>query len=199
MKAYATVEEYILSSEQWKVALMLLRDIFLSVGLTETVKWGGPVYTSEGKNIAGMAAFKSYVGIWFHQGALLKDKKQKLISAQEGVTKALRQWRFDSAGEIAKESGTIIEYLKEAMENQKQGKQIKPAKDKPLAIPFELQDLFDKDPGLKQRFEALSLSRRRDYAEYIGTAKQPETKQKRLDKIIPMIFKGIGLNDKYVK
>lgn len=199
MKAFATVDEYILNTGEWMESMNLLRDIFLSAGLDETVKWGGPVYTCNGKNIAGMAAFKSYAGIWFYQGALLKDEKKKLVNAQEGVTKALRQWRFASASEIAEESETIIRYVKEAIENQEQGKQFKPSKDKLLIIPDELQDVFGRDSDLKQRFEALSLSKRRDYAEYINTAKQPETRQKRLERIIPMILQGIGLNDKYLK
>lgn len=177
----------------------LLRDVILSTGLKESIKWGAPVYTYETKNIAGMAAFKSYAGIWFYQGALLEDKGKKLISANEGVTKALRQWRFNSIKEIQDELNTIREYLAEAILNQKQGKVIKPAIDKPLLIPEKLLELFKSNPELKQCFELLSLSRKRDFAEYISEAKRLETKLKRLDKIVPMILKGIGLNDKYLK
>jgi uncharacterized protein YdeI (YjbR/CyaY-like superfamily) len=199
MKAFATVDEYISGTGEWMESLNLLRDLFLSAGLDETVKWGGPVYTYEGKNIAGMAAFKSYAGIWFFQGALLKDKQKKLVNAQEGVTKALRQWRFGSADEVDRESKLIIEYIKEAIAHQKQGRQIKPDKNKPLILPEELKQVLDNNAGLKQRFDALSLSKKRDYVEYIGEARQMETKQKRLDKIIPMILEGKGLNDKYLK
>jgi uncharacterized protein YdeI (YjbR/CyaY-like superfamily) len=199
MKAFATVNEYISGTGEWMESLNLLRDLFLSAGLDETVKWGGPVYTFEGKNIAGMAAFKSYAGIWFFQGALLKDKQKKLVNAQEGVTKALRQWRFGSADEVDRESKLIIEYIKEAIAHQKQGRQIKPDKNKPLILPEELKQVLDNNAGLKQRFDALSLSKKRDYVEYIGEARQMETKQKRLDKIIPMILEGKGLNDKYLK
>ena len=89
MKGAKNAEEFILSNPQWQEALILLRDIFLSTGMEETIKWGVPVYTFEGKNVAGMACFKSYIGIWFYQGALLADKAQKLVNAQEGITKAL--------------------------------------------------------------------------------------------------------------
>jgi uncharacterized protein YdeI (YjbR/CyaY-like superfamily) len=199
MKSTTTVDEYILKSGNWKEALFLLRDVILSAGLLETVKWGAPVYTFETKNIAGMAAFKSYVGIWFYQGALLQDKSKKLINAQEGVTKALRQWRFDSAEEIRRDINTIKDYLNEAILNQKHGKEIKPAKDKPLILPQELLVFFKSNPELKLRFDSFSLSRKRDFAEYISEPKRLETKLKRLDKIVPMILKGIGLNDKYLK
>jgi uncharacterized protein YdeI (YjbR/CyaY-like superfamily) len=114
----ATVDEYILSTEKWRESLELLRSILLAEGLTETIKWGGPVYTSGSKNIAGMAAFKNYVAVWFYQGALLKDEKNMLVNAQEGVTKALRQWRFESVQEIASNSDLLTKYILEAIENE---------------------------------------------------------------------------------
>jgi uncharacterized protein YdeI (YjbR/CyaY-like superfamily) len=165
--------------------------------MTETVKWGVPVYTFEGKNIVGIAGFKAYVGLWFFQGAMLKDKKKKLINAQDGKTKALRQWRFDSVKEIEAESKTIKQYLEEAILNQKHGKEIKPERKKPLDIPKELYDIFIKDTKVKESFNSLSLPKQREYAEYIIEAKRDETKQKRLMKIAPLILKRKGLNDKY--
>ena len=165
--------------------------------MSETIKWGAPVYTFGGKNIVGIGGFKSYVGIWFFQGALLNDKKKKLINAQEGKTKALRQWRFNSVKEIEAESKTIKQYLKEAILNQKQGKEIKPERKKLLEIPKELNDFIKKDKKVKESFNSLSLSKQIEYAEYISEAKRDETKLKRLLKIALIILKGKGLNDKY--
>ncbi len=197
MKRYKTPEEYIANNKDWHQSLILLRDILLSRQMTETIKWGVPVYTFEEKNIVGTTAFKSYVGLWFFQGALLKDKKMKLINAQEGKTKALRQWRFNSVKEIEAESKTIKQYLEEAILNQKQGKEIKPERKKSLEIPKQLNGLFKTDKKAKESFNSLSLSKQREYAEYISEAKRDETKQKRLLKIVPIILKGKGLNDKY--
>ena len=199
MKAITTVDEYILSLDKWKESLELLRSIILSIGLTEAIKWGRPVYTSDSQNIAGMSAFKNHVAVWFYQGALLRDEKKKLVNAQEGVTKALRQWRFGSVNEITSNPELLRAYIREAIENEKQGKKIKPSKDKPLIIPDELKQVFGSNPELKKCFDTLTLTKRRDFAEYISGAKQQETKQKRLDKIIPMILQGMGLNDKYMK
>ena len=144
MKKYATVDEYILGNEKWQKALILLRDLLLSTGMEECIKWGGPVYTSGGKNIAGMAGFKSYVGIWFFQGALLKDDHNKLISADAEHTKALRQWRFESEDEIAADAALIVSYAQEAIANAKAGKEIKPDRNKPLIIPEELRSEFER-------------------------------------------------------
>jgi uncharacterized protein YdeI (YjbR/CyaY-like superfamily) len=197
LKRYKTPEEYIASNKDWQQALILLRDILLSTQMTEIVKWGVPVYTLEGKNIVGIAGFKSYAGLWFFQGALLKDNKKKLINAQSGKTKALRQWRFNSVKEIEKESKTIKQYLEEAILNQKQGKEIKPERKKPLGIPKELNVIFKKDKNVKECFHSLSLPKQRDYCNYISEAKREVTKISRLEKIVPMILNRIGLNDKY--
>ncbi len=197
MEYYKTIEEYFTKQEQWTEALEELRALFAQTEMIETLKWGAPTYTVNNKNVAGMAAFKSYVGIWFHQGVFLKDEHKKLINAQEGVTKALRQWRFDSKEDILAHQKLILAYLEEAIENQKLGKELKPNVKKELIIPQELQQVLDSDEKLNQQFQSMSLSKKRDFAEYISSAKRAETKLTRLEKITPMIQSGIGLNDKY--
>ena len=188
------VEEYIAKKAQWQNELIFLRNILLDLPVDETIKWGSPFYTSKGKNIVGLSAFKNYCGLWFVQGALLKDKHHVLINAQEGKTAAMRQMRFTSLDEINVD--LVKEYVLEAVQNQNLGKEIKPKK-KPLIIPIELQSEFDKNQQLKEIFESFTLGKKRDYAEYISEAKREATKQTRLEKIIPMILNGVGLNDKY--
>jgi len=199
MKRAASVEEYITSGGDWKESLALFRKLFQSTILEETVKWGMPVYTLNNKNVAGFSAFKSWCGIWFYQGVFLKDEEGVLINAQEGTTKALRQWRFKSTQEIKNHQDAILAYLEEAIRNQEKGKEIKPDRNMPLEIPVELERAFSQDPALKDIFNLLSLSKRREYAEHVGSAKREETRQQRLEKVIPMIFEGIGLSDKYRK
>ena len=179
----------------YREELEKLRGILLDAGLEETIKWGAPTYTYQGKNVVGIGAFKSYFGLWFFQGALLEDKKKKLVNAQEGVTKAMRQWRFESAKEI--DEKLIKEYIKESVHNIDQGREIKAVRKKPLSLPPELQQALKKSKKLENSFNGFSLSKRRDFAEYISSAKRDETKHKRLEKIIPMILEGVGLNDKY--
>lgn len=194
-----SVEAFVRKNVVWRQELLLLRETLLSCDLEETVKWGSPVYTFKGKNIVGLGAFKSYTGLWFFQGGLLADKQGKLVNAQEGKTKAMRQWRFSSIEEIKKDLKLIETYLKEAIQNQKQGKSISPERNKPVIMPAELRQAFKADTELQQLFKQLTLGRRRDFAEHIASAKRDETRQKRLAKIIPMIRAGIGLNDKYLK
>ncbi len=197
MKSFKTVEEYIAGNDQWQDALIKLREIMLSTEMEETVKWGVPVYTVNGKNIVGLAAFKNYAGIWFYQGTFLKDEKKKLINAQEGKTKALRQWRFKSIKEI--DVDLIKSYVFEAIENQKLGKEIKPTKNKKVVIPEVLQNALLQIEALHEQFNNLSPACKREYAEYIIDAKKEDTKLRRIEKIIPMIMDNVGLNDKYKK
>ena len=180
---------------EWQPELIKLREIIQSTELIETVKWGAPVYTVGGKNVVGLGAFKSYVGVWFFQGALLADQAGKLMNAQEGKTKAMRQWRFYSLEEI--DENLVKVYLEEAIQNQRQGKGVKPVKNKPLVIPDELKEAFTTNPALQENFSQLTLSKQREYTDHINEAKREETKQKRLEKIIPMILERKGLHDKY--
>ena len=194
-----TVAEFIKREKRWDRELDALRKIIKTTSLQEVIKWGIPVYTFEGKNLVGLAAFKSYTAIWFYQGSFLKDTGHKLINAQEKVTKGLRQWRFTSLDEIKSESETIKKYIEEAILNQKQGKSIKPDRNKPLIIPKDLEILLSENMKLKESYDQLTKSKQREYAEYVAEAKKEETRMKRLNKITPMILQGCGLNDKYKK
>ena len=188
------VDEFISKKAKWKNELEFLRNILVQSELSEDLKWGAPVYTLEGKNVVGLGAFKSYVGLWFFQGVFLKDEKGLLVNAQEGKTKALRQMRFSSMEEM--DESILKAYIEKAIQNQKAGKELKPEK-KALVIPEELQTAFNADKSLKACFEKLSPGKQKDYANHIAEAKQEKTKQKRLDKIIPMIKDVVGLHDKY--
>lgn len=194
MEMSKTVEEYLDKNPEYTKELTKLREIIHKTELVETVKWGIPTYTINGKNVVGIGAFKSYAGLWFFQGSFLKDPKNLLINAQEGKTKGLRQMRFENAEQI--DEKIVYEYLQEAIENQKQGKEIKPEKKK-LVIPDELKEALSKDSQLAEAFDELTPGKQKEYAEYIAEAKQAKTKLTRLEKITPMIKSGVGLNDRY--
>lgn len=192
-----SVEEYIELKSEWKELLFTLRDIIISTGLEETIKWGGPVYTYLKKNIIGIGAFKNFVALWFYNGVFLKDQDKKLVNAQEGVTKSLRQWRFTDYEEMAKNSELIQQYIFEAIEIEKQGKSIKPTRTQKVILPNELSSKLQRNVKFKNAFELFSKAKQREFAEYIEQAKRSETRLNRLDKVIVLVLKGEGLNDKY--
>ena len=195
MKRYKTVDDYVAGRELWQDEIRRLRKILLTTELTEEVKWGGPCYTYDGQNVVGIGGFKSYFGLWFHQGVLLKDKEAVLINAQEGTTKALRQWRMHSSKDI--KPAIIKAYVKEAISLVEAGKKIGPQKKKPLVVPSELKQALAKNVKAQKGFGALSLGLQREYTDHIASAKREETKKKRIEKILPMMAAGKGLHDKY--
>ncbi len=195
MKKVYSVEEYLETAEKWSNELSKLREIILKTELIETVKWSIPTYTINNKNVLGFAGFKNYFGLWFFQGVFLKDFENVLINAQEDKTKGMRQWRFNSIEDI--NEPLILSYIQEVIDNQKQGKEITIDRKKETIIPHELQVVLDKNKTIKSFFMDLSSYKQREYCEYIASAKREATKISRLEKIIPMIEQGVGLNDKY--
>ena len=106
------------------------------------------------------------------------------------------QWRFFCLDEI--DVNLIKIYALEAMQNVDEGKEIKPSRTKKeLVIPELLKKALDTNADFKNQFETFTLSKKREYADYISEAKREATKQKRLEKIIPMILKKVGLHDTY--
>lgn len=189
------IEAYISKHPKWISQLTNLRNVFLDTELDEVVKWGSPTYSLNGKLVAGIAAFKNHYAIWFHQGVFLKDDEKVLVNAQEGKTKALRQWRFEEKDTIAPQ--LVKKYVNEAIENCKQGKELKVERKKGVTVPKELKNVFSENKELHNAFKKLTLGKQREYADYISEAKRDATKENRIEKITPMILNGVGLHDKY--
>lgn len=174
-----------------------LRQLVLAAGLEETLKWGGPCYTSHGVNVVSIGAFKHHLALWFHQGALLSDPYEVLVNAQEGKTRMMRHWRFGAQDKLPVTK--VRAYLKMAVNNAADGKKISAVAPKrtALQIPEPLQSALSRRKALKRAFSQLSHARQRDYCQYLLDAKRDATVQRRLAKILPMILAGVGLNDQY--
>jgi uncharacterized protein YdeI (YjbR/CyaY-like superfamily) len=181
-------------TNQWQEELSILRNIIAKTELVATTKWGGEIFTLNNKNILGIGGFKSYLGIWFFNGVLLKDETKVLVNAQEGVTKNLRQWRFNSSDDI--DEILILEYINEAIAIEKAGLSPKPQK-KPSIVSAFFENELKLNPALAKAFEQFSPYKQKEFLEYIETAKQEKTKISRFEKIKPLLLQNIGLNDKY--
>ena len=195
MNKLKSVDDYLASVKAWRDELTMLRDLLRESGLEETIKWGAPCYVYNGQNVVGLSGFKSYFGLWFHQGALLADKDKVLINAQEGKTKGMRQWRMGSKSEI--KPAQIKRYVKEAMALAKSDIKIAPARGKPVVVPAALKKALAANKKAAAAFAELTPGRKREYTDYVDEAKLEETKLRRVEKILPMIAAGKGLNDKY--
>ncbi|MDX5585557.1 MAG: YdeI/OmpD-associated family protein [Aureibaculum sp.] len=87
-------------------------------------------------------------------------------------------------------------YVQEATENEKKGLKIKVTK-KPLILPPDLRKLLVENKLLTKTFNALTLTKKREFSDYISEAKQDETKAKRIEKIIPMFLNSKGFHENY--
>jgi uncharacterized protein YdeI (YjbR/CyaY-like superfamily) len=192
------LEAFYSADSPWKQGVNRLRKMILKTELSEDWKWNFPTYTLKGKNVVAVASHKTHFGIWFFQGVFLKDEKKLLRNAQEGKTKAMRSLYFTDKSDI---NETIVSsYIQEAIQNSKEGKVVKIQRlSTPIIIPEVLQSALSKNPELRTSFEQCTPGKQREYAEHIGSAQQEVTQLRRLDKCIPMILEGIGLNDKYKK
>lgn len=189
------VDEYLKKHIAWQTQLAALRKLLVELPLDETLKWGGPCYTRDGKNIVGIGAFKNHLTLWFYQGALLKDPRDALINAQTDKTKAMRQWRFSQTEKIPLTA--VKKYVREAIKNRNLGLEIKPDRSKLLVIPDELSQFLKKNKVVELAFKQLTLSKQREYADHISEAKREQTRARRIEKIAPLILAGTALYEKY--
>lgn len=180
--------------ERWKGGLELLLAILRKTPMEETIKWGIPVFTFNGRNVVGIAGFKSHFTLWFYNGVFLRDNHHVLTNAQEGKTNALRQWRFTAREQI--NEALIRAYVEEAIANETEGRTWKPQPKGKLPVPPQLEDALA-DDVLRRHFENLTPYRQNEYAAYISEAKQETTRLSRIEKIKPLILQGVGLHDKY--
>ena len=86
-----------------------------------------------------------------------------------------------------------LEELTRIIQNSK----IIPKEKKETIIPEILKDELDKNINLNTKFNSFSPYKQREFIEHITSAKQEKTQLARLEKVIPMILEGKGLNDKY--
>ncbi|MBL7824779.1 MAG: YdeI/OmpD-associated family protein [Saprospiraceae bacterium] len=191
MKKITSVDQYIQSIPASRgKEISWLREIIMTndLNLEENIKWGTPVYSLNGKNVVGITAFKSYVGLWFFQGIFLKDPFKYLVNAQEGVTKAQRQWRFQDLEQLKLHKNHILDYIKEATWNANNELEMKPKKNlEPVVLSIEFETRLKENSEAFRNFYSLSKSHQRAYVSYINEAKRLKTKLIRIEKSLIML------------
>jgi len=190
------VDTFIKKSPKWREEFEELREIALSSGLTEDLKWGQPCYTLNNKNVFLFHGFKEYCAILFFKGALISDPKGILIRQTENVQSS-RQIRFTNVQEIVKLKKTLKSYISEAIDIEEAGLQVVFKKLAELVMPADIAIAMKKIPGLTVAFKKLTPGRQRGYILHFDAAKQEKTRLSRIEKSAPQIFKGEGFNEKY--
>lgn len=193
------VDIYFKNLDKWKAELSELRTLLLDCGLTEELKWKSPCYTFKGKNICVIGPFKAHCVLSFFKGYLLKDTENILVKPGEN-TQSARIIKFTDSTTIIKLAELLKTYIFEAIEIENSNeKHLKQSDSKSLnakqVYPDELKQILNENEQLTTAFEALTPGRKRAYIMYFSAAKQSKTKKARIEKYIPRILSGKGIND----
>ena len=188
------VDFYFDKAQGWQEEIRSMRTIALDCDLTEELKWGVPCYTFEKRNIVLIHVFKEYCAYLFFKGSLLNDSNNILVQQTENV-QAARQIRFTNTREIVKMEAILKNYIYEAIEVERAGLKVNFKKNTELKFPDEFKIKLKQFPALKTAFDALTPGRQRAYNLYFSAPKQSKTRESRIEKCMPQILEGKGLND----
>lgn len=188
------VDLFLSKATQWQAEFQKLRTIVLDCQLTEELKWGVPCYTFQGSNIVLIHGFKEYCALLFMKGALLNDTDGILVQQTENV-QASRQIRFTNIRQIEEMESILKAYILDAIEVEKAGLSVNFKQTAEFTVPEEFQIKLDEDSALNTAFRGLTPGRQRAYLLYFSAPKQVKTREARIEKSIPLILKGKGLND----
>jgi uncharacterized protein YdeI (YjbR/CyaY-like superfamily) len=198
MKKHMThpkVDEFLAKANRWKAEFEKLRAIALDCGLTEEFKWAKPCYTIDDANVVILVGFKEHCALLFPKGALLKETNCVLIRPTEN-TQAARQVRFGSVAEINEQAAVIKATMLDAIDIEKSGRKVAFKDSAEFDIPEEFQQQLDAMPALKAAYAALTPGRRRGYLLHFSAPKQAKTRASRVEKCIPKILEGKGIDDR---
>lgn len=191
--AAALIDEGISSLEPFaQVICKRLRKLILSTdpALIEDWKWG-PNYYLDGM-VCGFWGFKKHVSLVFFQGSVLKDKKKILLQNPGNVHN--RHIKYTDISQVDDE--TVLEYLFEAIDNNRRGIKITETKHKVVEIPADVRNAF-KTAKVLSYFESLAFSHRKEYMMWVNDAKKEETRMKRITQAIEKLSSKQMMHDKY--
>jgi uncharacterized protein YdeI (YjbR/CyaY-like superfamily) len=178
----------------WRKELAALRKIMKSTSLVEERKWGVACYTSNGKNIALLGAFKQCCTLSFPKGALLKDPK-KLLEKGGEATQSARVVRITSLAKVQTNMDALKELIEQAIQVGNSGQKVETKKVGEADFPTELKNYFQSDERFKKAFQSLTPGRQRGYILFFTSAKKSETRTARIEKYRSKILSGKGMLD----
>jgi uncharacterized protein YdeI (YjbR/CyaY-like superfamily) len=180
--------------KRWSAEFAALRQLCLASGLNEKLKWGQACYDLDDGNVVLIHGFKDYCALLFMKGALLEDPKGILIQQTKNV-QAARQIRFASLADINKQKAAVRAYLREAIAVEKSGVKVQRKSAAQFDVPEEFLKRLNDDPNLTEAFHGLTPGRQKGYLLHFAGAKLSATRAARVEKHVPRILKGHGLDD----
>lgn len=160
----------------------------------EGIKWSMPAFMLGGKNVAGLAAFKAHCAVMIHgKGRLGAEDSRGEGMGGYGKVSALSDLPGDDVLEAA---------LKKAAQRiTSRGTARKSAPRKPpkpeIPMPEDFAAALAPNPQARATLEGFAPGQRREYLEWITTAKQAATREKRIAQAVEWLAEGKKRNWKY--
>jgi uncharacterized protein YdeI (YjbR/CyaY-like superfamily) len=158
----------------------------------ETLKWGAPAFTVDGKILLIMAAFKAHAALNFWRGQELRgDEASSDAMGQFGKLTSLADLPPDSE---------LDDLIRGAAALARTAPAPRKPKHEPKAAPTLHPDFaaaLAAAPKAKAALDDFPPSAQRDYLEWISDAKQDATRKKRIDTAIEWLSEGKRRHWKY--
>lgn len=173
-----------------------LRQLILksSPEIREAIKWGSPCY--EGRSlVCGFGAFKAHVSLAFFKGAELPDPDGLLVHGDGNAT--MRSVKFSSAQEIPMRGLQRLVRTAFQLDAAATARSVSRVRKPEPRRPDDLAQALARAPKAQAFFDTLPPSCRREYIEWITTAKKEETRLRRLRVTVDKLQQGRRPNEEY--
>jgi uncharacterized protein YdeI (YjbR/CyaY-like superfamily) len=187
-------ETYFAKRQTWHDEFIALREILLSSGLDEELKWRQPCYTHGGVNIVILSGFKKFCALGFFKGSLMPDPKNILKSPGPN-SRAVKLVRFTSLAEVTARRATLKSYIRAAIKIAQSGEKVDFSANKKITLPDELHDYLKKNPDVKKAWDALTPGRQRSWVMHLESTRQSKTREARIAKAKAKIMQGLGMGE----
>ena len=151
----------------------------------EAVKWGMPYFTVGGKNAVGMASFKRHASV-----IICSDERAGGGMGNFGKLASLDELPSDQE---------LIARFRESAEAVQSSKAARPSPKPAMGTPDDLAAAIAKTPGAQKVYDGFTDAQRRDYVDWITSAKRKATREKRMAEAAQWIGEGKRRNWKYEK
>jgi hypothetical protein len=169
--------------------------------VTEDIKWSRPFFVLDGQALCNMAAFSQHCSFGFWSAKMTDLLVKEGIDGSEAGGSFGRLTSVDDLPPRRK----LVEYIRAAAcliangdsgagaMGERRAKTPKAA----IAVPEDFAGALARSKSAKANFDAMPPGARRDYLEWITTAKRQETRDRRVQEAVAKIADGRRMNEEY--
>lgn len=188
MKLDARVDEYIAKAQPFaRPILRHIRELAHRAlpDAVEAIKWGVPHFVVNGKNAVGMAAFKNHASL--------------MVCSDDTVGSGMGNFGKITGLEMLPPDDELIARFKEGAENAQGRTASHPKPKPPIPMPDDFASALSGLAGATEVWSGFTDAQKRDYLDWITSAKREATRVTRIATAVEWIGQGKRRNWKYEK